>query len=87
MTTYGLIHINRSCRITPAHTDSKWRLISHWSKNDSFDLKLINARSETLAEKPFCRDAFKNKGCIIPAELTRKSSLILFDLNNYIPFV
>ncbi len=56
----------------------KWGLIPHWSKDDSFASKLINARAETLAEKPSFRDAFKHKRCIIPAssfyEWDKKSS-------------
>ena len=45
----------------------KWGLIPHWSKDDSFASKLINARAETLAEKPSFRDSFKNRRCIISA--------------------
>lgn len=56
----------------------KWGLILHWSKDDSFASKLINARAETLAEKPSFRDAFKKHRCIIPAsgfyEWNKKSS-------------
>ncbi len=45
----------------------KWGLIPSWSKDDSFAAKLINARSETLAEKPSFKNAFKKQRCIIPA--------------------
>jgi putative SOS response-associated peptidase YedK len=45
----------------------KWGLIPHWSKDDSFASKLINARAETLSEKASFRDAFKTHRCIIPA--------------------
>ncbi len=45
----------------------KWGLIPHWAKDPRIAYKMINARSETVAEKPGYRDAFKNKRCLIPA--------------------
>jgi putative SOS response-associated peptidase YedK len=44
----------------------KWGLIPSWAKDDSIGSRLINARAETLAEKPSFRNAFKSSRCIIP---------------------
>lgn len=46
----------------------KWGLVPSWAKDASMGAKLINARSETVAEKPAFRDAFKRRRCIIPAD-------------------
>jgi putative SOS response-associated peptidase YedK len=46
----------------------KWGLIPSWAKDDSMSARLINARSETVAEKPAFREAFKQRRCIIPAD-------------------
>jgi putative SOS response-associated peptidase YedK len=46
----------------------KWGLIPSWSKDMSAASKMINARSETVAEKPSFRSAFKRRRCIIPAD-------------------
>src|SRR5690348_9605495 len=45
-----------------------WGLIPSWSKDPSIANKLINARGETLAEKPSFRGRFKYKRCLIPAD-------------------
>ena len=45
----------------------RWGLIPGWAKDESIGSKMINARAETLAEKPSFRDAFKKHRCIIPA--------------------
>ncbi|HRH40849.1 MAG TPA: SOS response-associated peptidase [Pyrinomonadaceae bacterium] len=45
----------------------KWGLIPGWAKDDSLAAKMINARAETLAEKPSFKNAFKSRRCIIPA--------------------
>lgn len=46
----------------------QWGLIPRWAKNNSFQSKMINARSETLAEKPSFKDAFLNRRCLILAD-------------------
>jgi putative SOS response-associated peptidase YedK len=43
----------------------KWGLIPRWAKDSSIAHNIINARSETIAEKPAFKDAFKNRRCII----------------------
>lgn len=46
----------------------RWGLIPHWAKDISIGSKLINARSETLLEKPAFRESFLRKRCLIPAD-------------------
>jgi putative SOS response-associated peptidase YedK len=45
----------------------KWGLVPHWAKDAKIGFKMINARAETVDEKPGFRDAFKSGRCIIPA--------------------
>jgi putative SOS response-associated peptidase YedK len=45
----------------------KWGLIPSWAKDPKFGNQLINARSETVHEKPSFRHAIKYNRCIIPA--------------------
>jgi putative SOS response-associated peptidase YedK len=46
----------------------RWGLIPSWSKDPVIGDRLINARAETVAEKPSFRSAFKKRRCIIPAD-------------------
>lgn len=46
----------------------KWGLVPPWAKDEKIGYKMINARAETVAEKPSFRQAFKKKRCIILAD-------------------
>lgn len=49
-------------------TQQRWGLIPFWAKDPKIGYKMINARSETIFEKPAFRDAFKKRRCLIPAD-------------------
>jgi putative SOS response-associated peptidase YedK len=46
----------------------RWGLIPSWAKSADMSAKMINARSETVAEKPAFRSAFRKRRCLIPAD-------------------
>lgn len=45
----------------------KWGLIPSWAKDPSIGNRMINARSETVDEKPSFRSSLKQRRCIVPA--------------------
>jgi putative SOS response-associated peptidase YedK len=45
-----------------------WGLIPSWSKDPSIGARMINARAETVTEKPSFRTAFKRRRCLILAD-------------------
>lgn len=46
----------------------QWGLIPSWAKDPKIGAKMINARAETVAEKPAFRSAFKNRRCLVLAD-------------------
>lgn len=46
----------------------RWGFVPHWYKTPSDGPLLINARAETIAEKPAFRAACRERRCIIPAD-------------------
>jgi putative SOS response-associated peptidase YedK len=46
----------------------RWGLIPSWADDPAIGNRLINARSETAAEKPAFRSAFRHRRCLIPTD-------------------
>ncbi len=46
----------------------RWGLIPSWAKEPGIGNRIINARAETIAEKPAFRAAFRRRRCLIPAD-------------------
>jgi putative SOS response-associated peptidase YedK len=47
---------------------ARWGLVPSWAKDPSVGSRMINARMETLAEKPAYRRAFAKRRCLVPAD-------------------
>lgn len=45
----------------------QWGLVPFWAKDARIGSRMINARAETVAEKPAYRAAFKRRRCLLPA--------------------
>lgn len=46
----------------------RWGLVPRWAKDASIGSKMINARAETVAEKPSYRTALRRRRCLVPAD-------------------
>ena len=46
----------------------RWGLIPSWAGDMKIGYKMINARAETLSQKPSFRSAFKKRRCLIPTD-------------------
>ncbi len=46
----------------------RWGLLPSWAKTAKTNYSMINARTETVAEKPAYRTAFRQRRCLIPAD-------------------
>jgi putative SOS response-associated peptidase YedK len=45
-----------------------WGLVPFWAKDISIGSRMINARAETVSQKPSFRNAFRKRRCLIPAD-------------------
>jgi putative SOS response-associated peptidase YedK len=51
------------------HLDAlRWGLVPRWAKDPSLGARMINARAESLAERPAFRDALRKRRCIVAAD-------------------
>ncbi len=46
----------------------RWGLIPFWAKDPAIGNRMINARAETVAEKPSYRNAFRHRRCVVLAD-------------------
>lgn len=46
----------------------RWGLIPFWAKDAKFGARAINARSESISDKPTFRDAYKKRRCLVLAD-------------------
>jgi putative SOS response-associated peptidase YedK len=60
----ALIDSNGTRRVGPL----RWGLVPAWASDERIGNKMINARAETLSEKPAFRQSFSRRRCIIPAD-------------------
>ncbi len=51
----------------PEYALLRWGLVPSWAKDPSIGARMINARSETVAEKPSFRTAMKRRRCLVAA--------------------
>lgn len=49
-------------------TSARWGLVPSWAADPTIGGRLINARLETIAEKPAFRDALATRRCLLPAD-------------------
>lgn len=49
-------------------TMMRWGLVPYWAKDPKIGASLINARAESVSQKPAFRDAFKRRRCLIVAD-------------------
>ena len=51
-----------------ALTAMRWGLIPFWAKDDQLGGRMINARAETVGEKPSFKKSFQHRRCLVPAD-------------------
>lgn len=67
--TQDALAVRRHPETGARHLDTlRWGLVPRWAKDTSGAGRMINARSETLAEKPAFREAFAKRRCILTAD-------------------
>jgi len=61
------VHVIRNDEGQRRLTAMRWGFIPHWAKSPNDGPLLINARAETIADKPAFRSAARDRRCLIPA--------------------
>ncbi len=62
---HWIVRLRREDReVLPA----RWGLINTWSRDRRLGTRQLNARAETIAERPAFREAFQQRRCAVPAD-------------------
>ena len=74
---FGSLDGSGACILGPGEGDMvsmrvlvhlEWGLVPGWAKDPSIGSRMINARAETVAEKPSYRSAFRKRRCLVLAD-------------------
>lgn len=69
---YNIAPTQQVAVISSANPDQisyyRWGLIPFWAKDKKIGNRMINAKSETVMEKPSFKNSFKRKRCLIPVD-------------------
>ena len=66
MTDVGIVRLNAEG--AREFVRVRWGLVPRWAKDTAIGNKMINARGETIAEKPSFRMAYRRHRCLLPAD-------------------
>jgi putative SOS response-associated peptidase YedK len=67
--TQASLVVRRNPETGARHLDAlRWGLVPLWAKDVAIGSRMINARSESLAEKPAFRDAYARRRCLVPID-------------------
>lgn len=62
-----VVHAVRAGELGREIVGLRWGLVPSWADDSSIGFKTINARSETVHEKPAFREAFRRRRCLLPS--------------------
>ena len=66
--TQFIAAIRRNDENVPELAMLRWGLVPFWAKDPSIGNRMINARAETVAEKPSFRNAYRKRRCLVLAD-------------------
>lgn len=64
----AVVRLSGDGELRPRLSLVRWGLIPFWAKDPSIGARTINARSETVAERPTFRDSFRKRRCLVAAD-------------------
>ena len=66
--TQDIAAVRNTADATREFTLLRWGLVPFWAKDPSIGNRMINARAETVAEKPAFRAAYRRRRCLVLAD-------------------